>query len=78
MLWIIIQSRHILRDQFLKAHDTAWGTALDSGKGPFPYRVLPTQHRPAFDKVSQPSAEAVISAWDQTLMESCQVEEKEN
>lgn len=78
MLWIIIQSRHILRDQFLKAHDTAWGTALDSGKGPFPYRVLPTQHRPEFDKVSQPSAEAVISAWDQTLMESCQVEEKEN
>lgn len=78
MLWIIIQSRHTLCDQFLKADDAAWGTALESSKEPSPYWVLPTQHRTEFDEVSQPSAEALISAWDRTLMESSQMEEMEN
>lgn len=78
MLRVIIQSRHVLCEQFLNADDMAWGTALDNRNGPSPYRVLPTQHNTGFDKVLQRSAEVLISAEDQTLMESSQMEEMEN
>lgn len=78
MLWVIIQSRHILCDRFLNADDIAWGIALDNSKGPSPYRVLPTQHSTEFDEVLQPSAEVVISAENQPLMESSQMEEMEH
>lgn len=55
----------------------AWGTAFENRKGPS-YGVLPSQHSPEFDEVVQSSAEVVVSAENQTLMESSQMEEMGN
>ena len=54
------------------------GNCIRQQKRTFPYRVLPTQQSTKFDEVLRPSAEVVISAEDQTLMESSQMEEMEN